>query len=55
MLHKTEIDAFISPRWIITVRKDDGFSMEPVLEPLGSLELISPSTASASCCTGCST
>ncbi len=31
VLHKTEIDAFISPRWIITVRKDDGFSMEPVL------------------------
>lgn len=30
-LHKTEIDAFISPRWIITVRKDDGFSIEPVL------------------------
>ena len=30
-LQKTEIDAFISPRWIITVRKDDGFSMEPVL------------------------
>ena len=30
-LDKTEIDAFISQRWIITVRKDDGFSMEPVL------------------------
>jgi magnesium transporter len=31
VLHKTEIDSFISPRWLITVRKDDGFSMEPVL------------------------
>jgi magnesium transporter len=31
-LHKTEIDAFISKRWIITVRKDDGFSLEAVLQ-----------------------
>ena len=30
-LLETEIDAFISPRWLITVRKNDGFSMEPVL------------------------
>ena len=30
-LHKTEIDAFINERWIITVRKNDEFSMEPVL------------------------
>ncbi|MCU1359939.1 MAG: corA [Ilumatobacteraceae bacterium] len=30
-LQKTEIDAFISDRWIVTVRKDEGFSMEPVL------------------------
>jgi len=30
-LHKTEIDAFINPRWIITVRKDDGFSMDDVV------------------------
>ena len=26
----TEIDAFVGPRWLITVRKDDGFSMESV-------------------------
>ncbi len=26
----TEIDAFIGPRWLITVRKDDGFAMAPV-------------------------
>ena len=30
-LHKTEIDAFISPRWLITVRKSTDFSMDPVL------------------------
>jgi magnesium transporter len=30
-LHKTEIDAFINERWIITVRKNDDFSMLPVL------------------------
>src|SRR3954447_17019486 len=26
----TEIDAFIHPRWLVTVRNDQGFSMEPV-------------------------
>ncbi len=31
-LHFTEIDSFINERWIITVRKDEGFSMEPVLQ-----------------------
>jgi magnesium transporter len=30
-LHKTEIDAFINVRWLITVRGDDGFSMAPVV------------------------
>jgi magnesium transporter len=30
-LHETEIDAFITKRWLITVRKDEGFSMEPVI------------------------
>jgi magnesium transporter len=30
-LDKTEIDAFISERWLVTVRKDDGFTMDPVL------------------------
>ena len=30
-LDDTEVDAFIHPRWIITVRKNDRFSMEPVL------------------------
>lgn len=30
-LDETEIDAFIGGRWLVTVRKDDGFSMEPVL------------------------
>ncbi|MEO5900553.1 MAG: magnesium transporter CorA family protein, partial [Ilumatobacteraceae bacterium] len=30
-LDDTEIDAFINDRWLITVRKDEGFSMEPVL------------------------
>jgi magnesium transporter len=30
-LDQTEIDAFINSRWIVTVRKDEGFSMEPVL------------------------
>ena len=27
-----EVDAFIGDRWLITVRKDEGFSMAPVLE-----------------------
>ena len=31
-LEETEIDAFISKRWLITVRKDEHFPMEPVLE-----------------------
>ena len=31
-LDTTEIDAFVSKRWLITVRKDEGFSMEPVLQ-----------------------
>ena len=31
-LEVTEIDAFINPRYLITVRKDDGFSMTPVLD-----------------------
>jgi magnesium transporter len=30
-LDETEIDAFINERWIITVRKNEGFSMDPVL------------------------
>jgi magnesium transporter len=30
-LQKTEIDAFINTRWIITVRKNEGFAIEPVL------------------------
>jgi magnesium transporter len=30
-LVETEIDAFINERWLITVRKDEGFSMEPVV------------------------
>jgi magnesium transporter len=30
-LEKTEINAFISKRWLITVRKNDGFPMDPVL------------------------
>lgn len=31
-LRTTEIDAFINAHWMITVRKDDGFSMVPVLQ-----------------------
>jgi magnesium transporter len=31
-LDETEIDAFINERWLITVRKDEGFSIDPVLE-----------------------
>ncbi len=31
-LDEAEIDAFISERWLITVRKDEGFSIDPVLE-----------------------
>jgi magnesium transporter len=30
-LVETEIDAFIGPHWLITIRKDDGFSMTPVV------------------------
>ncbi|MBI5090241.1 MAG: magnesium transporter CorA family protein [Actinobacteria bacterium] len=29
-LHKTEVDAFIHERWLITVRKNDGFSIDDV-------------------------
>ena len=31
-LDETEVDAFINERWLITVRKTDGFSIAPVLE-----------------------
>lgn len=31
-LSETEINAFIAERWLITVRKNDGFSMNPVLQ-----------------------
>lgn len=31
-LDETEIDAFINQRWLITVRKDDRFPIDPVLE-----------------------
>lgn len=31
-LEETEIDAFVNSCWLITVRKDEGFPMEPVLE-----------------------
>ena len=31
-LEKTEIDAFINPRWFITVRKDDGFPIQGVMD-----------------------
>jgi magnesium transporter len=31
-LDETEIDAFINERWLITVRKDDTFPIDPVLE-----------------------
>jgi magnesium transporter len=31
-LDETEIDAFINERWLITVRKDEGFSIVPVLQ-----------------------
>lgn len=31
-LDETEIDAFVNPRWLITVRKNEGFPMTPVLE-----------------------
>jgi magnesium transporter len=30
-LDVTEIDAFIGQRWLVTVRKDEGFPLEPVL------------------------
>jgi magnesium transporter len=31
-LDETEVDAFIHKRWLITVRKHDGFAIDPVLE-----------------------
>jgi magnesium transporter len=31
-LDKTEVDGFINERWLITVRKDEGFSIDPVLQ-----------------------
>ena len=32
VLDETEIDAFINERWLITVRKNDGFPIDPVLQ-----------------------
>ena len=54
-LHKTEIDAFINERWLITVRKDDELLDGTRVAAAGTARVTSPSTASASCCTGCST
>ena len=34
-LDVSEIDAFIGDRWLVTVRKDAGFSMEPVVARFG--------------------
>ena len=31
-LDETEVDAFVNERWLITVRKNEGFSIAPVLE-----------------------
>jgi magnesium transporter len=31
-LQVTEIDAFINPRWLVTIRKDEGFALRPVLQ-----------------------
>jgi magnesium transporter len=31
-LHKTEIDAFIGKRWLVTVRADEGFAMDDVVK-----------------------
>jgi magnesium transporter len=31
-LEKTEINAFINPRWLITVRKDERFPIEPIVQ-----------------------
>ena len=31
-LHKTEIDAFVGPRWLVTVRADDAFAMDQVVK-----------------------
>ncbi len=46
LLVETEIDAFINPRYLITVRKDDEFSMTPVLD-VGTVRRTSSSTVSA--------
>lgn len=32
ILEETEVDAFVNQRWLVTVRKDDGFPIGPVLE-----------------------
>ncbi len=31
-LHETEVDAFVNERWLLTVRKDEGFPVEVLLE-----------------------
>jgi hypothetical protein len=28
-LDETEVDAFVNERWLVTVRKNDGFSIAP--------------------------
>ncbi len=32
VLGTTEIDAFVNSRWLVTVRKDDSFALDPVLQ-----------------------
>jgi magnesium transporter len=31
-LHETEIDAFLSKRWLISVRKSEGFEIQPLID-----------------------
>ncbi len=31
-LDQTEIDAFVNKRWLVTVRKDDGFPLDPLMQ-----------------------
>ena len=52
-LTETEVDAFISHRWLVTVRKDESFPLDEVVARWDDRPT-SPCTGSASSCTGCS-
>ena len=50
-----ELAIFVAPRYLITVRKTPGYSIDPIVASAGTTTRTSRTSASASCCGDCST